>query len=206
MNVRRLKFDIRQAGRHILVVLLVWLALNTSFYLFATRPRINEYASLVEGSAPQLAALEKRKKQVEGREAYLDALRQAETDLRHLREEVLSTREERMVDVQRELERLCGQFNIDFESVTYDSETLLGQELDKLIMLVPLQGNYANLRRFLQAVEGSDKFLLVERVALAEGKEGGVLLQLSITLTTYFNAPPLEERATRSRDGTQADA
>jgi Tfp pilus assembly protein PilO len=206
MNARRLKFDIRQAGRHILLVLLVWFTANSAFYLFATRPRINEYSSLVEGSAPQLAALEKRKKQVEQREGFLEALERAEADLRHLREEVLSTREERMVDVQRELERLCGQFNIDFESVTYDSEALLGQELDKLIMVVPLQGNYANLRRFLQAVEGSEKFLLVERVALAEGKEGGVLLQLNITLTTYFNTPTTEQRATRRRNGTQADA
>lgn len=206
MNIRRLKFDIRQAGRHILMVLLVWFVANSAFYLFATRPRIKEYASLVEGSAPQLAALEKRKKQVELREGFLKKLDRAEDDLRHLREEVLSTREERMVDVQRELQRLCGQFNIDFESVTYDSEALLGQELDKLIMVVPLQGNYANLRRFLQAVEGSEKFLLVERVALAEGKEGGVLLQLNITLTTYFNTPTAEERATRRRNGTQADA
>ena len=56
-------------------------------------------------------------------------------------------------------------------------------------MNVPLEGGYPALRRFLQAVEQSDKFLIVERVALAKGKEGGVMLQLNITLATYFNAP-----------------
>ena len=50
--------------------------------------------------------------------------------------------------------------------------------------------NYANLRKFLQAVEESDKFLVVERVSLAKGKEGGSSLSLSISLATYFTAPP----------------
>ena len=38
-------------------------------------------------------------------------------------------------------------------------------------------------------MEHSAKFLLVERVALGKGKDGGVMLQLNITLATYFNAP-----------------
>lgn len=94
-----------------------------------------------------------------------------------------------MVEVQRELEMLCGRFSIDLESVTFASELLESENVDKLIMVVPLQGNYANLRRFLQAVENSDKFLLVEQVALAEAKLGGVMLELNVTLATYFNAP-----------------
>jgi Tfp pilus assembly protein PilO len=194
MTSRRIKFDIRQAGKGILIVLIVWLVLNTGFYVIATRPKVQAYSTLVEGSEPQLQALEDRKREVEAREDYLGLLDKAELDLKQLRQEVLSTRQQRMVDVQREVERLCGQFNIDFNSVTYDNELLPGQDLDKMIMLVPLQGNYASLRKFLQAVEGSDKFLLVERVALAEGKEGGVMLQLSITLATYFNAPIRAEK------------
>jgi len=207
MTSRRIKFDIRQAGKGILIVLLAWLVLNTGFYLIATRPKVQAYSTLVQGSEPQLQALEERKQEVEAREEYLGLLQKAELDLTQLRKEVLSTRKHRMVDVQRELENLCGRFNIDFNSVTYDSELLPGQELDKMIMVVPLQGNYASLRKFLQAVEGSDKFLLVERVALAEGKEGGVMLQLSITLATYFNAPSRTEQAgsvRRRRHGGEA--
>ena len=63
------------------------------------------------------------------------------------------------------------------------------EKLDRLVITVPLEGGYVSLRNFLRAVEHSSKFLLVERVALGKGKEGGVLLQLNITLATYFNAP-----------------
>jgi len=64
-------------------------------------------------------------------------------------------------------------------------------------MTVPLEGGYPNLRKFLQAVEHSDQFFVVERVSLARGKAGGKLLSLNIILATYFTAP--EELVRRNR-------
>jgi Tfp pilus assembly protein PilO len=58
-----------------------------------------------------------------------------------------------------------------------------------MTMVVPLEGGYANLRKFLQAVESSSKFLVIEQVALAQGHEGGAILQLNIALATYFDDP-----------------
>ena len=104
--------------------------------------------------------------------------------------------------VQAEVARLCRLFSIDLESVAFDNDLLMGEELDRMVMTVPLLGGYENLRKFLQAVESSDKFLVVERVALDENKEGGVMLQLSITLATYFDLPPElkeQKRPTRRR-------
>jgi Tfp pilus assembly protein PilO len=190
MTARRFKFDIRQAGPRILIVLLVLAALNVGFFLLLTRPKMREYSGLAVGSQPQLTRLDDRRNEVEAQERYLEALQKAEQDLRRLREEVLSTREKRMVEVQTELAALCRQFSISLESVNYESERLQEENLDKLVMVVPLQGNYANLRRFLQAVESSERFLLVEQVALAQAQLGGVMLELNVTLATYFDAPP----------------
>lgn len=189
MTARRFKFDIRQAGPRILIVLLALAALNVGFYLLLTRPKMREYSGLVVGSQPQFTRLDDRRREVESRERFLEALQKAQQDLRRLREEVLSTRQRRMVEVQSELASLCGRFSIDLQSVTFENDVLEKENLDKLIMIVPLQGNYANLRRFLQAVESSEKFLLVEQVALAEAKLGGVMLELHVTLATYFDAP-----------------
>ena len=73
--------------------------------------------------------------------------------------------------------------------MSYSHKLMVGERLDRLEMVVPLEGGYVNLRKFLQAVEESDKFLLVERVALAQGKQGGRLLDLTISLASYFSAP-----------------
>ncbi len=78
-----------------------------------------------------------------------------------------------------------------FPNVDTDTEYMAGQGLERFAMVVPLQGGYANLRHFIQAVESSDKFLVVERVAIDRAKDGGVLLQMNITLATYFDASGL---------------
>lgn len=195
MSGRRFKFDIRQAGRHITLVLGLLAVANGAFYFLATRPRVQEYTGLQEGTGPQQEALRARRAEVEEREAYHESLLAAEADLARLREEVLSTRQQRMIEVQLELTALAERFSIDVDSITFNNQLLWEEELDKLVMTVPLEGGYGNLRKFLQAVESSDKFLIVERVALGEGKVGGVLLQLSISLATYFDAPDKVKRA-----------
>jgi hypothetical protein len=195
MSGRRFKFDVRAAGRYITLVLGLLAVANGAFYFLATRPKVQEHTSLQEGTGPQQEALRANRAEVEEREGYHEALLKAEADLTTLREDVLSTRQQRLIEVQLELASLAGQFSIDLDSVAFDNELLREEELDKLVMTVPLEGGYANLRRFLQAVENSEKFLVVERVALGEGKRGGVMLQLSISLATYFDAPEDVKRA-----------
>lgn len=192
-----LRFDIRQAGRPIALILGLVAALNLGFFLLYVQPAVGHYRELKASAAGQ-DRLEERQTEVEQREAFLVRLQQAEEGLRHLRSEVLSTREARMVVVQLELAELAKQFHINLEQVNYGGELLLDEELDRFVIDVPLEGGYAALRRFLQALEQSNKFLIVERVALGKGKEGGVTLQLNITLATYFNAP--EDLVQRKRE------
>jgi len=190
MAISTSRFDIRQAGKQIGLALGALALLNLGFYFFYTRPAVTQYSSLLEGSGMvNLEAVGEFRDLVERREAYLAALRKAESDLLVLRNDVLSTSDERMVVVQEEIDRLASQFQIDGDRVNYSSQMLIGEELDRFTVDVPLEGNYSSLRKFLQAVENSDNFLVVERVALAKGREGGVTLQLNITLVTYFNLP-----------------
>ena len=200
----RIRIDIRQLGPKLIATLAIGVAVNLAFWFFAVRPQVREYGILVGDKEP-LVLLEQRQNVVEAAEGYLNALRQAQTDLKTLRIEVLSTRQRRMVDVQRELAQLCKQFNIDLDGVRYENEILEAEELERFGMVVPLEGGYRNLRKFLQAVESSPRFLLVEQVELGQSQEGGGKLELSITLATYFDAPdeilPGRRGAGRARRG-----
>lgn len=201
MQIAKTRFDIRQASRKILIGMTVLAAVDLAFYLAFTRPAVQDYRRLEATTRPDFDELSEREKVVVRLEGYQEGLRQAEEDLRRLRSEVLSTRNQRLVEVQEELAALCDEFHIDLESVSYNHKMLFDERLDRLEMVVPLEGGYVNLRKFMQAVEQSDKFLLVERVALGRGKQGGRLLDLSITLVTYFNAPEdlMEQREARGR-------
>jgi Tfp pilus assembly protein PilO len=196
MTRRAARLDLRQAGRQILVALGVVAALNVVFYLTLVQPTVREYRRLADEQKP-FRRLSERRDVVEGHEEYRNAVQRAEADLTVLKGEILSTRNQRLVQVRQELAELCERFGIPLDSVTSDNELLLEEELDRYSMNVPLEGNYASLREFLQAVEQSSKFLVVERVSLALGKEGGRELSLNIMLATYFTAP--EELIERRR-------
>jgi len=57
---------------------------------------------------------------------------------------------------------------------------------------VTLRGRYADIRRFLRAVEAAEEFLVVERVELAQpamsGAEG--MLEVSLLVSTFFVTEP----------------
>ncbi len=197
MASRWARFDIRQVGRVVLIVLGSWLLVNLLVLGLVVRPRMQEFRTLERESQPRLNALAQRKKEVESLEGFLGGLHQAEQDLADLRGRRLGTRARQMVPVQLELSRLAEQFNINLDQVRYENSELEDEALERFAMVVPLEAGYGNLRRFIQAVESSERFLVIERVALGQTREGGVLLQLNITLATYFDAPHLKRESTR---------
>jgi Tfp pilus assembly protein PilO len=196
------RFDIRQAGRLLLVAYGALILVNAVFFLLLTRPKVFEYRTMTEKTAPLVQALANRETQVDDLEEYLRRLQQTQTDLERLREEILATKNRRMIEVQLELEKLAKQFHINSDQVTYENQILEEEDLERFAMVVPLEGGYQNLRSFIQAVESSDQFLVIERVNLVRSREGGVLLELNITLATYFDAPELRQSRPQRRRGS----
>ena len=208
---RRVRLDIRQASRTIALVFVGVAAANVLLFALATRPSVRRLTEVTEEASPRLAALKARATEVEAREAYLAGLKQAQADLETLAEKVLSSKKRRMIEVQFEVDRLARQFGVNLDRMEIENEPIPAAGVERFAMTLPLEGGYANLRRFLRAVEESEKFLIVEHVALGTGKEGGVLLQLNITLATYFDLPeearePVGPVRTRRPDAAEEGA
>jgi Tfp pilus assembly protein PilO len=193
------RFDIRLAGRVFVVLYAVMAVINVAFFLLLTRPTVHEYTNMTQKTAPLMRAVQRREDQVADIEEYASRLEQAENDLVRLREEILATKNTRMVDVQIELHRIAEKFGINTEQVSYQNEILAEEDLERFAMVVPLEGGYQALRGFIQAVESSEQFMVVERVQLGRSSEGGVMLELNVTLATYFDAPLLAEPRGRRR-------
>ena len=115
------KLDIRQAGKQVVLVLLAVLGANLVFGALLVRPRIRAFQELNENSLPRRQDLQRRQKEVEAQEKYLATLQQSTKDLETLRNDILSTRQKRMIEIQYELARLARQFNINMERVQYEN-------------------------------------------------------------------------------------
>ena len=121
----RVRFDIRQAQRPLLIGAIVLFVLNAGLYLGLVRPKINQLETRIEETNPQLQVMKQKQKEVEDLEAFVAALEKADVDLKTLREDVLSTRSRRMVEVQEEVAELCSKFNINLELVTYEHDVVI---------------------------------------------------------------------------------
>ena len=136
-------------------------------------------------------ALEQR---VEQGEEELTQRREAEKRFNELHRQVesfysdiLRHKEEGLVDVLAEVEDLANKFQVKKENIQYHHETI---DEDKVILFeitFPLRGGYANLRRFINQIENSKHFLIIDRVELSNPEEKGDNLKLNIKLSTYFS-------------------
>lgn len=204
MTLLRRRFDVREIAPNALIVCGALLVVNLVFTLAVLRPQAVRLEGLRRDSEPRLIELKRRREFVEGTEGFLGKLRQAETDLAKLRSEILSTRDRRMIETQIEVEKLAGEFGVDFEEIRFENDILKEQGVDRFGMVVPLRGGYRNLRKFIQAVESSPRFLVIEKVSIGSADKGGEdRLELRITLATYFDLPdlfrePLRRAARRS--------
>jgi Tfp pilus assembly protein PilO len=187
MKPRRARFDIREASGRIALVLGALLVANAAVSVLVVRPKVAEYRQLTDESSPHLQVVKTREKDVAAKEAYVASMTKARDDMKRLSLDVLSTRQRRMINVQLEVARLVREFGIALDRVSYENEALDNGALERFGIVVPLNGGYTSLRKFIQAVESSDNFLVIERVALGAGKSADVV-ELNITLATYFIA------------------
>ncbi len=188
MTARRPRFDVRAASGTIFLSLAALLLANAAFSVLYVRPKVALYRQLTDLSSPQLTVVKAREQEIVQKEHYRTAMEKARDDMKHLAGDVLSTRQRRMIGVQLEVAKLTHDFGIALDRVRYETEALDEGALERFAIVVPLSGGYSNLRKFIQSVESSDNFLVIERVALGTGKLQDIV-ELNITLATYFIAP-----------------
>lgn len=188
MKARRPRFDIREASGVVAAVLGVMILANAAVSVFVVRPKVVHYRQLTDLTSPQVQVVKTREKEVVKKEDYQKSLEKARDDMKRLAGDVLSTRQRRMIGVQLEVAKIAREFGISNDRVQYQNEAVDNGALERFAVVLPLAGGYTNLRKFIQAVESSDNFLVIERVALGSGKSAE-LLELDITLATYFIAP-----------------
>lgn len=115
----------------------------------------------------------------------------AESEVVHVFDDILSSKEERMTAIQREVRRLAQERNLDADRISYAASTVKDTGLVRFTISFPLKGDYATLQDFVRAVEASPNFLIVDNISLDEIQGEG--LSLKVVLATYFQAPDAED-------------
>jgi Tfp pilus assembly protein PilO len=186
-------FDIREDRVKVAAVLGVLAVLNLVLYITLNLPRMHRQAveeRRVSDVTQNLGAVSRRV----GLMKDLDQRFETEkTKVDTFYNDVLGTKDTRMIQIQREVRAIAASLGMDPETIAYQPELLDKVGLISFSINVPLAGDYRNLRQFINKIEKSESFLIVDSVSLGGAKDGGALLDLNIRLSTYFDAPELRE-------------
>jgi Tfp pilus assembly protein PilO len=90
------------------------------------------------------------------------------------------------------LERSANESGLTFERTQLEEAAIKDSKLERMSGKVTLVGDYANIRKFLYAIETAPEFVIVDRVALeqaadAKSASGGRLV-VTLDVATYYLA------------------
>ena len=162
----------------VVINLLVLVAVN--------RPRLARAENADQTTATLDAQVERAEKQVDDLGAKVDRLESNKAALEKFFNEDLDSKRARLVAIQREIQKIAETFQVGLNQLKFDHEEVPGTNLIRFAVTIPLTGGYYNLRQFVQEVERSDIFLIIESVQLQQSERGGAMLNLNIRLTSYF--------------------
>ena len=159
---------------------------NLAVLLFVNWPRLAQAKNADQTKEMLAAQVERAEQQVLDLRAKVERLETNKTALDEFFNKDLSSKRERLVAIQREIARIAETFQVGLSQLSFDHEGVPRTNLVRLAVTIPLTGGYNNLRQFVQNVERSDIFLIIESIQLQESERGGALLNLNIRLVSYF--------------------
>lgn len=182
MNIERLSILMKRV--HMVRLALAVIALNLILFVFVVLPQNNRIARLQSEYGITRTRLAASQKNITHLKNRLQSLQQAEKDLKSVYSRILIPNKSGVTDIRLELESLAQSLQIKKENFTYNYEPLADFNLQRFQLGVPVEGNYRNIRQFINSIERSKHFLILERVDLSEQKSD--ILNLDFQLSTYL--------------------
>jgi Tfp pilus assembly protein PilO len=160
------------------------------------------YAERVPLLNDRLTAERQRLESLEGDRASLDQARQRlnvnQSRIQEFYDERLSTERRRFTATVAEVRDLARRAGLDPQLISYPKTEILDQGLVKKGIVFGVNGSYEDLRRFLNLVELSDRFVAVEEIGLGAREQSGGALEISLSLSAWFASETVPEAVSRS--------
>lgn len=157
---------------------------------------LSTYRFLLAGQAQlQAGRIERRQARVEELETDRLLLEETVTEATRNRdlvdklyEEWLTPESQRLTTVIAEVKKLARMAGVEYSSFNYPEQLLEEQGLIKRSLVFSVEGSYLELRNFINLIEVSDLFLILESVHLTGGAQDGQQVRVSMTVSTLFVA------------------
>lgn len=174
--------------RLIVLPILIALAVNAAVYAGVVYPLASSAAGGEQRAADAAARLKAAERDQASAAAAVAGKARAEKDLARFYKEILPTdlgSAGRLMYLQ--LAQLARECNLRYSRRMLDAEPLRESTLDVVRMTMTLEGSYEDLRRFIHRIETGAPFIVIDNVALGQGREPNGPLALTLELSTFYS-------------------
>jgi Tfp pilus assembly protein PilO len=175
------------ARRRTFLWLLLVLVVNGAVFAGVTHRLANKQerlASELERLRTELGAKQEELRALSESEAL--ATRNAEA-VRRFWNDVVQERAPGLTDAWDEIDRLASETNVLRGRTGYERE-VLDVGLEQINATMPVEGDYFDLVRFINRLERSERFFLVERITLSQGETEDKGIQLACSIAFFLKA------------------
>lgn len=165
----------------LILVVLNLAVLSTYRFLLAGQAQIQ--AGRTERRQVRVAELETERRILDETVAEVERNRDL---IERLYREWLTPESERLTAVIAEVKRLAEVAGVEYSSFSYPDKLLEEEGLVKRSLVFSVEGTYLELRSFINLIEVSDLFLILESVRLTGGSRQGPAVRVSMTVSTLF--------------------
>ncbi len=163
------------------------LAVDAGLWALAVYPWTVKLANAGHRAAAAAAALETAEQRLESSSAAADGLTRVDTDLYAFRRDLLP---DGLTDARTVafggLASLVDAHGLTMERRASEVDTDEASGLERLRVLMVVQGAYRQLREFIAAVEVLPDFLVIEEILLSGGERAEGTQILTLSLVTYY--------------------
>jgi hypothetical protein len=156
------------------------------FYIFVARAEKAQFYS----HQRTLSTVEKNYKQRELNKAEKEEewkkWKQTLVDMKQLRENFFYREEDAILQMRKDLQKIFRDTGVPVPAINYDYEDSNAESIKKIRVKFEIKGPYFSLKKFIHALEGLQKFLVIERIDFVntETQAGG--FRLSMSLAGYY--------------------
>jgi Tfp pilus assembly protein PilO len=190
MNDAVLGRRVLREHRRLVLPLAIGLAVNLAVYVLAVRPLADRVANIAQRDAAAEQALQTARREHELAIGTSTGKDRAAQELTRFYEEVLPANlaAARSLTHTR-VPQISRQFDVLFYSGTVSPLTRArDSSLTRYTSKVELSGRYDDVRSFIHALETAPEFVVIDDITLSEDDVEGGQLQLTLQLSTYFQA------------------
>jgi Tfp pilus assembly protein PilO len=173
--------------RRFVLPILIGLVANVAMYALVVYPLASSVAGGEARAAAATAALKAAERDQASAAATVAGKARAEQELAKFYAEVLP-RDLGAANKTMYLQvaQLAGECGLRYTRRAMEEEPVRQSKLAALTMTMTLEGSYADIRRFIYKIETGEPFVVIDNVALGQGREANGPLALTLVLSTFY--------------------